>query len=46
VYWLQAPPPSDGGTTSAFYLILRVYVPGTEVSVTQTWEPPPLQPNG
>jgi hypothetical protein len=45
VYWLQAPPPSDGGTTSAFYLILRVYVPGPEVSVTQTWEPPPLQPN-
>jgi len=39
VYWLQTPPPSAGG----FYLILRVYVPGPEVSYTQTWLPPPIK---
>jgi hypothetical protein len=39
VYWLQTPPPSVG----AFYLILRVYVPGPEVSYTQNWIPPTIK---
>jgi hypothetical protein len=39
VYWLQTPDPSNPATQS-FYLILRVYVPGPEVAVTQTWQPP------
>jgi hypothetical protein len=39
VYWLQTPPP-DVGT---FYLILRVYVPGPEISYTQTWMPPAIK---
>ena len=37
VYWLQTP------TEGEFYLILRVYVPGPDVSYTQTWEPPPIE---
>jgi hypothetical protein len=45
-YWLQTPPPSDSGATSAFYLILRVYVPEPEISLTQTWEPPLIQRMG
>lgn len=34
VYWLQTPEEGE------FYLIMRVYVPGPEVSYTQTWQPP------
>lgn len=34
VYWLQTPEEGE------FYLIMRVYVPGPEVSYTQTWRPP------
>ncbi|HET6975331.1 MAG TPA: DUF1254 domain-containing protein [Pyrinomonadaceae bacterium] len=34
VYWLQTPEEGE------FYLIIRVYVPGPEVSYTQTWQPP------
>jgi hypothetical protein len=32
-YWLQSP-------TTEFFMILRVYIPGPEVSNTQTWVPP------
>jgi hypothetical protein len=39
VYWLQTPPSQVGG----FYLILRVYVPGPEISYTQTWMPPAIK---
>jgi hypothetical protein len=39
VYWLQTPPPWVG----TFYLILRVYVPGPEISYTQTWMPPAIK---
>jgi hypothetical protein len=39
VYWLQSPDPAS---EEAFYLILRVYVPGPEVAFTQTWAPPPI----
>jgi hypothetical protein len=39
VYWLQTPPRDVG----AFYLILRVYVPGPEISYTQTWMPPAIK---
>ena len=49
VYWLKTPPvpppPPPGQKASPppyFYLILRVYVPGPELSYTQTWEPPPI----
>ena len=35
-YWLQSP------ATDTFYLILRVYVPDPQVSVTQTWAPPEI----
>lgn len=35
-YWLQSP------STDTFYLILRVYVPDPQVSVTQTWAPPEI----
>ena len=46
VYWLKSPP--AGGTPNAngadFYLILRVYVPGPEVSMTQSWCPPTIRP--
>lgn len=37
VYWLQTP------QTGTFYLILRVYVPGPDVSYTQTWKPPAIE---
>jgi hypothetical protein len=44
VYWLQAPAPSDSPdpTEPDFFLILRVYVPGPEVSGAQTWQPPQI----
>lgn len=32
-YWLQSP-------ATEFFMILRVYIPGPEVSTTQTWVPP------
>lgn len=38
-YWLQSPP-------SDFFMLLRVYIPGPEVSNTQTWEPPPVEKSG
>lgn len=38
-YWLQSP-------SSAFFMILRVYIPGPQVSNTQTWEPPAVEKNG
>src|SRR5688572_23700993 len=46
-YWLQSPDSSDSGNDNSggdntFFLILRVYVPLPEVSVTQTWEPPQI----
>jgi hypothetical protein len=41
VYWLQTPDPTQATT---FYLILRVYIPGPEVSATQTWKPPLIKP--
>jgi hypothetical protein len=37
VYWLQTPDPAQ---SPEFYLILRIYIPGPEVSITQTWKPP------
>jgi hypothetical protein len=40
-YWLQTPDPRDPDTQD-WYLILRVYVPGPEVALTQTWAPPPI----
>jgi hypothetical protein len=40
-YWLQTPDPSNPDTQT-WYLILRVYVPGPEVALTQTWAPPPI----
>jgi hypothetical protein len=43
VYWLQTPPRSQSDQDAAFYLILRVYVPGPEVAYTQTWQPPPIR---
>jgi len=36
-YWLQTP--KEGN----FYLIMRVYVPGPDVSYTQTWKPPAIE---
>jgi hypothetical protein len=41
VYWLQTPDPNDVPT---FYLVLRVYIHGPEVSATQTWVPPLIIP--
>jgi len=35
-YWLQCP-------ASDFFMILRVYIPGPEVSNTQTWTPPAVK---
>ena len=47
VFWLQPPPPNSSDPTKQnFYLILRVYVPGPELSYTQTWEPPPIVKTG
>ena len=43
VYWLQTPKEGEEGD---FYLILRVYVPGPELSFTQTWLPPPIEGTG
>lgn len=40
VYWLQTPEEGE------FYLILRVYVPGPDVSYTQTYAPPPIEFTG
>lgn len=37
VYWLETPRKGN------FYLIMRIYVPGPEISYTQTWEPPPIK---
>lgn len=37
IYWLQIPEEGD------FYLIMRIYVPGPEVSFTQTYQPPFIQ---
>ena len=37
VYWLQTP------REGKFYLILRIYVPGPEISCTQTWHPPDIK---
>ena len=39
VYGLQSPPPS-GAADGDFFLILRIYVPGAEVSGSQVWVPP------
>jgi hypothetical protein len=36
VYWLQSP------ADDSFYLILRVYVPASSVSETQSWQPPAI----
>jgi hypothetical protein len=36
VYWLQSP------ADDSFYLILRVYVPASSVSETQSWPPPAI----
>jgi hypothetical protein len=47
VYWLQPPPKNESDPTQQnFYLILRVYVPGPELSYTQTWAPPPIVKTG
>jgi hypothetical protein len=35
-YWLQSPP-------FDFFMFLRVYIPGPEVSNTQTWVPPAVE---
>jgi hypothetical protein len=35
-YWLQSP-------ATEFFMILRVYIPGPEVSNTQTWVPPAVR---
>ncbi|MEA2754363.1 MAG: hypothetical protein QOJ54_652, partial [Aliidongia sp.] len=44
VYWLQTPDPagtSQGTADEASYLLfLRVYVPGPDVSGSQSWKPP------
>lgn len=47
VYWLKTPA-NDSSTDPgpSFYLILRVYVPGPELSYTQTWAPPPINKTG
>jgi hypothetical protein len=46
VYWLQTPDPADisPGTAgeASYSLFLRVYVPGPEVSGSQSWKPPPI----
>ena len=39
IYWLQTPDAADT-TGGEFLLILRIYVPGPEVSGSQTWVPP------
>lgn len=41
-YWLQTPDPADP-TTASWYLILRVYAPGPEVSFIQSWAPPAIR---
>lgn len=40
-YWLESPKPSDKNDESGvFYLVLRVYAPQTDISTTQSWQPP------
>jgi hypothetical protein len=41
-YWLQTPDPA-APQTQGWYLILRVYAPGPEVSAMQSWAPPPIE---
>lgn len=46
VFWLQTPKKGKTPKEGEFYLIMRVYVPGPEISYTQTWKPPRIESTG